>query len=138
MDKRRVVEDFLRADEAGDIESRVAACAEEVVIYDAGQPPAVGRAAARALMTGFRDVTSRRTFEVLSVAEEGNVVYAWWQSHVDFRAGVTLGPVTTTRPFDVTVSGVHRFLFDATGHIRELDIAHETTSTIEGAVRAAR
>lgn len=57
---------------------------------------------------------------------------------IAFRARATFGFVTTKRPFEITLFGVHRSLFDFNEQIPELDIAHETITTMQGAVRVSR
>ena len=131
MDTRKWVERYFQAEEAGHVDWIVAACSEDVVIYDAGQPPSRGPAGVRTRLTEFLDRTSSRKFEVLAVAAENNVVYAWWQARLTFRAGATFGPMTNKRSFDVTIPGIHRFLFNSSGQIRELDVAHETTTVMQ-------
>lgn len=132
------VKRYFADEEAGNVDSLVAAFADDAVVNDVGQPQGIGRNAARAIVSGFLDITSRRTFDIVALQQDAAAVYAWWRGDIEFRAGIVLGPITTKRPFSVTVPGVTRFVFDDEGLIRELDIAHETATTLQHAMRAAQ
>jgi len=129
---------YFHAEERGDIEAVVALCAEDVIVRNAANPPQHGKEGARAYVASFSDRTTRRRFDVLSVAGHGDVVYARWKADLSFRAGVAFGPVTTVRPFDLTLEGICRFKLDADGLFREIDVHHETTTAMRMAQEASR
>lgn len=137
MNARDLVNEYFDAEERGDVEAVVALCAENVIVRNAAQPPQRGKPGAREYVTSFRDRTSRRVFQVLAVAEGNGVVFAWWSAQLTFRAGVSFGPVTTRRPFDVELQGICRFRLNRNGKIEELDVFHETTTPFRLAQEAA-
>ena len=131
------VSDYFRAEERGDIEAVVAMCADDIIVRNAANQPQHGREGARAYVTSFSDRTASRRFEVLSVAVQGDVVYALWRADLTFRAGVAFGPVTTTKPFDLSLPGICRFKLNEAGLFTELDVMHETTTAVRLAQQAA-
>jgi hypothetical protein len=72
------------------------------------------------------------------VAEHQGTIYARWKVALTFRAGVSFGPVTTLRPFDVDLNGICRFKLDAFGLFREIDTYHETTTPMRLAQEAGK
>jgi ketosteroid isomerase-like protein len=137
MKHRQLVERYFTAEERGDVAAVVALCSEDVIVRNAAQPPQHGRQGVRDYVTSFRDRTSRRNFEIMEVVEENNIVYAWWHARLTFREGVSFGPVTTRRHFDLDVQGVCRFRLDENDEVQELDVFHETTSAFQLAQEAA-
>lgn len=131
------VDAYFRAEERGDVETVVAMCSEDVVVRNAANPPQHGKDGARAYVTSFRDRTARRRFDVLTVAEHEGVVYARWKAALTFKAGVSFGPITTRRPFDLELRGICRFKLDTLGLFREIDVFHETTTAMRLAQHAA-
>jgi SnoaL-like domain len=113
-------------------------CSEDVVVRNAANPPQHGKSGVRAYVTSFRDRTARRRFNLLTVAEHAGTAYARWTAALTFRAGVSFGPATTLRPFDLELQGICRFKFDACGLFREVDVFHETTTAIRLAQEAAK
>lgn len=137
MNNRILVEEYFLAEERGDVEAVVAMCDDQVIIRNAAQPSQSGKQGARDYVTSFRDRTSRRSFKVLAVAEEQDVVFSWWAAELTFRAGVQFGPLTTKRPFDIGLHGICRFKLNPLGRIVELDVFHETSTVFKNALEAA-
>lgn len=138
MNSHDKIAQYFEAEERGDVESVVAMCSEDVVVHNAANPPQFGKEGARAYVSGFRDRTSRRHFDVLAVAEQADVAYERWKATLTFRAGVIFGPVTTLRPFDLELEGICRFKLDPSGLFREIDVFHETTTALSLAQEAAK
>jgi hypothetical protein len=63
------------------------------------------------------------------MAENEDMVFAFWEGRITFKAGAAFGDVKAKRPFSVTLQGVCRFdLNPVNGKIQRLDIIHETTT----------
>lgn len=127
-DARELVNQYFAAEEAGDIETVVALCHPEVLIRNAANSPQHGKEGARRFATDFKARTEQRRFEVLAVAQNGDVVFAWWRGAIRFHAGVRFGEIVTQRPFNLDIEGICRFKVTADNLIRELEVHHETTS----------
>lgn len=138
MEFKDLVEKYFSAETRGDVDSVVDLCAPDVVIKNAAQPAVFGKEGARKFVSDFKARTERRDFEVLAVAENEDVCFAWWNAELTFKAGVSFGPVTTRRPFILNLHGVCRFKVDANGKFKELDVFHETTSGLLAAQEASR
>ena len=138
MDFRNLIDKYFAAEEQGDIDSVVDLCAPDVVIRNAAQPAVFGKDGARKFASDFKSRTDCRAFEILAVAQNDDVCFAWWDAKLVFRAGVSFGPVTTKRPFKLTLQGVCRFKVDGNGKFKELDVFHETTSGLLAAQEASR
>ena len=138
MKKRQIIARYFAAEDAGDVECIVELCSQEVTVRNAAQPVQRGKEGVRDYVTAFVQRTSSRSFEVLAIAEEGDLAFAWWNGRLTFKAGVPFGPtITTKQPFDITLEGVIRFRFNGDDEIEELDVYHETTSVFLAAAKAA-
>jgi ketosteroid isomerase-like protein len=138
MEFSNLIQRYFEAEEHGDIDSVVDLCAPDVVIRNAAQPAVFGKEGARRFASDFKERTDRRAFEILAVAENGDVGFAWWDAKLVFKAGIPFGPVTTKRPFTLALQGVCRFKIDGNGRFKELDVFHETTSGLLAAQEASR
>jgi ketosteroid isomerase-like protein len=125
---RSIVEQYFDAEERGDVEGVVDLCDDGAIVRNAAQPPQHGKTGVREYVSLFKSRTERRTFRLLAIAEEGSVVYAWWDADLVFKAGISFGPVVTNRPFQTRLQGVCRFKFAPSGLVEELDVVHETSS----------
>lgn len=134
---RELIRAYFDAEEKGDVETIVGLCASDVVIRNAAQPPQFGLDGAREFATSFRDRTSRRHFDVLAVAHEGSVAFAWWSCALTFKSGVSFGAVVTREAFDIDLEGVCRLAVDGDGKIRELDVVHQTACVMAKAIQAS-
>ena len=131
----RAVRDYFRAEEAGDVEAIVSMFDADAVIRNAAQPPVFGKEGARKFATDFRDRTEFRKFSVVATARQGSKIFASWLGHMRFKAGVAFGPVHTAHGFEVEVSGICDFDFTEGGTIHSVTIAHETTTTMQMALK---
>lgn len=137
MDYRNIMLEYFRAEEAGEIEAVVDLCDENVVVRNAANPPQTGKEGAREYVTSFKNRTDERRFQVLAMAQNGNISFAWWEARLTFKAEIAFGPITTKRPFSVTLQGVCRFVFTPEDLIKELDVFHETTTAFKLAMEAS-
>lgn len=132
---RDLVRHYFAAETAGSVEGVTELFDSVQEIHNAANPPLVGPDAARRFCEDFYARTSDRQFKVLGVASNENMVFAWWEGTITFRAGAAFGDVKAKRPFSVTLRGVCRFdVHTINGKIRRLDVFHETTT----AARVAR
>ena len=115
MNKQDIVRGYFRAEQTGDVEPIIAACADDVIVREVRRSPARGKTDASAILTDFLKIARRREFDLHTIAQEENVVYAWWLGDVEFRNRAV-----------IYVSGITRFLFGDDGLIREIDIGHVT------------
>lgn len=121
----------------GDVEGLVALFAEQAVICNAANPPAIGPGAPRALLEDFFLRTSARDFLVIDAASTDREIFAAWTATLLFRRGATVAGVTLGRDLEVSLRGAERFVLDAGGRIAELHIVHETTTVAQAARSAA-
>lgn len=135
---RDLVQAYFDAETRGDVDAVARLCAPDVVVRNAAQPPQHGLAGVREFVTSFSRRTSDRHFAILAIASEGPVVFAWWRAALTFNAGLAFGSVVTQRPFKVVLDGICRMKINESGNIIELDIVHETTSVMAGAVEASQ
>ena len=136
VDLDSAVRDYFRAEEDGDVEAIVALFDSEAVIRNAAQPPVFGQEGARKFASDFRDRTEFRKFSIAATARQGSKVFASWRAQLCFKAGVAFGPaVRTAEPFEIELSGVCEFDFTERGNIHNLLVAHETTTTMQMALK---
>jgi len=131
-----VVRDYFAFEEAGNIEGVVALCDPSVVVRNAAQPVVVGLAGVRQYVESFRDRTTFRVFEQVSISTAPGLAYATWKADLEFKAGTAFGPVISKTAFPLTLQGVCRFVFNASGKLVEIDVYHETTSALRRAQEA--
>jgi SnoaL-like domain len=123
---------YFRAEECGDAETIVGMCDERVMIINAAQPPAYGLDGARRFVEDFRSRTTRRLFQVCSLAVRGTSAFAEFRCRITFREGAQFGPaVRAQKEFTVELQGVCRFEFNATGKLIFLRIFHETSTAFK-------
>jgi limonene-1,2-epoxide hydrolase len=136
MDLDRVVRNYFKAEEAGDVEAITAMFDAGAAIRNAAQPVVFGKEGARKFASDFRDRTEFRKFSVVATARQGSRIFASWLGHLRFKAGIAFGPhIHTAQAFEVDLSGVCDFDFTPEGTIRSLSISHETTTTMQMALR---
>lgn len=129
-----IVKKYFGAEEAGDVEGVVCLCAPNVKVINAASPTQYGLEGVRQYVQTFKDRTAKRKFMVGRIASDKNVTFAWWNANIDFKSGISFGPVTTQKPFSLDLQGVCRFQFDENGKIDQLFVFHETTTAMVKAV----
>ena len=85
----------------------------------------------RDYVSTFKSRTEQRTFKVEHIAQNNDVLFAWWDAKITFNEGISFGAITSAEPFTAELKGVCRFRINSQGLFTELDVFHETTTVVQ-------
>jgi ketosteroid isomerase-like protein len=99
-------------------------------IKNAAQPIIEGSKAAKTLIEGFFARTHDRFLYPMEIAQIGDVIFAHWKGYLTIEKGIEIAGIKLEMPLTVPIRGVERFVIDQDFKIKELDIVHETTTSV--------